>query len=70
MFLWFGGLMTLTVNEFRHLFDALLLGLLGARRTVPPAAPHHLAPKTLTPTPADATTDVTNTNDHELRLQR
>ena len=43
------GLITLTVNEFRRLFDALLL---AANRTLGhPAAPGHLATTTPTPSP-------------------
>ncbi len=62
------GLIPLTVNEFRRLFDALLLA--AEPHLATPARLVHLAPTTPSPSPRHATTaDATNTNDHELRLQ-
>jgi hypothetical protein len=59
------GLIMLTVNEFRRLFDALLL---GAHRTLACCTGPPGDDDTNTEH-ADATTSATNHNDHDLRLQ-
>lgn len=60
------GLIMLTVNEFRRLIDALLL---GTHRTL--ACLLHCLPgdDDTNTEHANATTSVTNHNDHDLRLQ-
>ena len=73
------GLIMLTVNEFRHLFDALLL---GARRTLARLLHWSTWRRMSTPNTrrgkqhaarstqhANATTSAANHNDHDLRLQ-
>ena len=61
------GLITLTVNEFRRLFDALLL---AAHHTIDhPAGLVTTGAENTNTEPANPTTDDANTNDHELRLQ-
>ena len=60
------GLITLTVNEFRRLFDALLVPQNGPWPACSPGP--HGAENTNTE-PAKATTADGKTNDHELLLQ-
>ena len=60
------GLITLTVNEFRRLFDALLL---VTATPSPPCWPGHDGDDNTNTEPAYPTTDDANTNDLDLRLQ-
>ena len=58
------GLITLTVNEFRRLFDALLLA--ATPHPGHPAAPGPPGADDTNTEPANPTTDDANTNDHDL----
>ena len=57
------GLITLTVNEFRRLFDALLL---AAKRTLATLLAWSPGDENTNTEPANPTTDAAKTNDHEL----
>ena len=59
------GLITLTVNEFRRLFDALLL---AAHRTLASLLPGPPGAENTNTEPANATTSAANHNDHDLPL--
>ncbi len=56
----------MTVNEFRRLFDALLL---ATSHTVTPCWPGHDGADDTNAEHAFPTTDAANINDHDLRLQ-
>ena len=56
----------LTVNEFRRLFDALLL---GTHRTSHACCTGPPGDDDTSTDHANATTSATNHNDHDLRLQ-
>ena len=62
------GLMTLTVNELRRLFDALLLSTHHTITSLLAWSRHAGDDKTNTE-PANPTTDAEKHNDHDLRLQ-
>jgi hypothetical protein len=60
------GLIPLTVNEFRRLFDALLL---VTHCTLTACWPGHDGEDDTNTEPDNPTTDAANTNDLDLRLQ-
>ena len=61
------NMIELTVNEFRRLFDALLLASIATIDKL--LAWSALATTTPSHAPAPATTDAANNNDHDLQLQ-
>ena len=60
------GLIALTVNEFRRLFDALLL---ATNHTITTCWPGHDGDDDTNTEPDNPTTDAVKTNDPDLRLQ-
>jgi hypothetical protein len=58
-------MITLTVNEFRRLFDALLL---AGKHTIEPCCTGQHGADDTEPEHANATSDAGNSNDHDLRL--
>ena len=60
------GLIALTVNEFRRLFDALLL---ATNQTITACWPGHAGDEDTNTEPAYPTTDDANISDPDLRLQ-